>query len=76
MTAQTLSIGSKGQITLPKKIRDLFNSNTVVLEVVDSNHVVISPVSDVGGIMSNYAKKTNLTFDEVRNLAYLNSRND
>ena len=56
MTSQTLSIGPRGQITLPKKIRDLFKSNAVVLELVDNEHVMISPVLDVGGAISNYTK--------------------
>jgi bifunctional DNA-binding transcriptional regulator/antitoxin component of YhaV-PrlF toxin-antitoxin module len=76
MTSQTLSIGSRGQITLPKKIRNLFKSDAVVLELVDNDHVMISPVPDVGGAISNYIKKTDLTFEEVRNAAWLNSRNN
>ena len=43
MSSQTISIGSRGQITLPKKIRDLFKSNTIILELVDEEHVVLSP---------------------------------
>jgi bifunctional DNA-binding transcriptional regulator/antitoxin component of YhaV-PrlF toxin-antitoxin module len=62
MTSQTLSIGPRGQITLPKKIRDLFKSNAVVLELVDNEHVMISPVPDVGGAASNYTKKNRLNF--------------
>ncbi len=75
MATQTLSIGPRGQITLPKKIRNLFKSNAVVLELVDNQHVMISPVPDVGGAVSNYTKKTDLTFEEVRNSAWSNSRN-
>lgn len=75
MTSQTLSIGPRGQITLPKKIRDLFKSNAVVLELVDNEHVMISPVPDVGGAASNYTKKIDLTFEEIRNTTWLNSRN-
>jgi bifunctional DNA-binding transcriptional regulator/antitoxin component of YhaV-PrlF toxin-antitoxin module len=76
MTSQTLSIGPRGQITLPKKIRDLFKSNAVVLELVDNEHVMISPVPDVGGVISNYTKKTDLTFEEVRSAAWFDSRNN
>ena len=76
MISQTLSIGPRGQITLPKKIRTLFKSNAVVLELVDDYHVMISPVPDVGGAISNYAKKTDLTFEEVRNAAWLHSRDN
>ena len=52
MITKTLSIGSRGQITLPKKLRDLFKTNTIVLELVDNQHAVISPVPDVGGVIS------------------------
>lgn len=74
MSSQTLSIGPRGQITLPKKIRDMFKSKAVVLELVDDSHVMISPVPDVGGAISDYAKKTDLSFEEIRNVAWLNSR--
>ncbi len=76
MTSQTLSIGPRGQITLPKKIRALFKSNAVVLELVDKEHVMISAVPDVGGAISSYAKKTDLAFEEVRDAAWLSSRNN
>ena len=76
MVSQTLSIGPRGQITLPKKIRDLFKSNAVVLHLVDKDHVVISPVPEVGGSISNYAKKTNLSFEEIRNTSWFKSRDN
>lgn len=76
MNSQTLSIGPRGQITLPKKIRDLFKSNTVILELVDNEHVMISPAPDVGGAISDYNKKTDLTFEEVRNFSWINSRSN
>jgi bifunctional DNA-binding transcriptional regulator/antitoxin component of YhaV-PrlF toxin-antitoxin module len=76
MTNQTLSIGPRGQITLPKKIRNLFKNNAVVLELVDNKHVMISPVPDVGGAVSGYIKKTDLSFEEIRNSVWLNSRNN
>jgi bifunctional DNA-binding transcriptional regulator/antitoxin component of YhaV-PrlF toxin-antitoxin module len=47
MIGKTLSIGARGQITLPKKLRDLFKTNAVVLELVDDTHAMISPVPDV-----------------------------
>lgn len=74
MTTQTLSIGPRGQITLPKKVRDLFKSNTIVLELLDNEHAMISPVPDVGGSIADYAKKTDLNFEDIRNTAWLNAR--
>lgn len=76
MTSHTLSINPRGQITLPKKIRNLFNSNAVVLDLVDNQHIVMSPVPNVAGAISDYAKKTDLSFNHIRNKAWLNSRND
>lgn len=75
MISKTLSIGARGQITLPKKLRDLFKTNTIVLELVDNQHAVISPVPDVGGAISEFRKETDLSFDEIRNNAWINSRN-
>ena len=49
MISKTLSIGPRGQITLPKKLRNLFKTNTIVLELIDDTHAVIYPVPDVGG---------------------------
>jgi hypothetical protein len=37
---------------------------------------MISPVPDVGGAISNYTKKTHLTFEEIRNTSWMNSRNN
>lgn len=73
MISKTLSIGPRGQITLPKKLRDLFKTNTIVLELVDNQHAVISPVPDVGGAISEFKKETNLSFEEIRNNAWLDS---
>jgi len=75
MISKTLSIGARGQITLPKKLRDLFKTNAIVLELVDNQHAVISPVPDVGGAISEFKKETDLSFDEIRNNAWINSRN-
>jgi bifunctional DNA-binding transcriptional regulator/antitoxin component of YhaV-PrlF toxin-antitoxin module len=74
MISKTLSIGPRGQITLPKKLRNLFKTNTIVLELVDDTHAIISPVPDVGGSMAEFKKKTNLSFDQIRNQAWINSR--
>lgn len=75
MISKTLSISPRGQITLPKKLRDLFKTNTIVIEIVDDKHAIISPITDVAGAVSNYNKKTNLSFDKIRNDAWNRSRN-
>lgn len=70
MTTKTLLIGPKGQITIPKKIRDLFNTKSIKMELVDDEHAVISPVKNVGGSLSKYKKKTDLSYEEIRNIAW------
>lgn len=52
----TAKITSKGQVTIPKKIRDLLKSNTVEFELISGN-IVIKPVKSVGGSLIGYAKK-------------------
>ena len=57
-------ISSKGQITLPKAVRDRLGSNLVRL-VSDDQGVRIEPVRDVAGSLSSYAK-TYVTIEEAR----------
>ena len=57
MISKTLLISERGQITLPKKLRDLFKTNAIVLEVVDDTHAVISPIPNVAGKLSEFKKK-------------------
>ena len=49
-------ITSKGQVTIPKKIRDRLNSNVVEFKLV-KNNIVIKPVESVSGALSKYAKR-------------------
>ena len=48
-------ISSKGQITLPKPIRDKLGSNLVRI-VAGDDGVRIEPVRDLGGSLKAYAK--------------------
>jgi bifunctional DNA-binding transcriptional regulator/antitoxin component of YhaV-PrlF toxin-antitoxin module len=73
MYVSTLTISSKGQIVLPKKIREILRSNVVVLEVNEHNQLLISPVHDLGGSLSAYQKQSDLSFEEIRNQAWNDS---
>lgn len=75
MLSKTLTIGTRGQITLPKKIRDIFGGDNITIELIDEKHAIISPVEDVGGALSKYAKNCALPFDEIREIAWKKSRN-
>lgn len=57
-------ISSKGQITLPKAVRDRLGSNLVRL-VSDDTGVRIEPVRDVAGSLRRYAKAY-VTIEEAR----------
>ena len=61
-------ISSKGQVTIPKKIRDLLKSNVIKFKVID-NIIKIEPVEDVGGSLSKYAKR-NIKYQEEREKAW------
>ncbi len=51
-----VKISSKGQITIPKRIRELLGSNMVRFKVIEGK-IILEPVRDVGGIFKKYVKK-------------------
>lgn len=55
MTTAAVKITQKGQVTIPREIRDILKTNTVFFEVVDNN-VVVRAVRDAAGSLSEYAK--------------------
>ncbi len=55
MTTSAMKITSKGQVTIPKGIRKLLGTDIVTFEVVEKN-IVIRPVFDTAGSLSEYAK--------------------
>ena len=63
-----VKITSKGQITIPKEIRELLGTDMVVFKVVKGK-VLLEPVKDVGGIFKKYVKK-GLKNKEERELAW------
>lgn len=73
MYVNTLTISPKGQIVLPKKVRNFLNTNIITLEVNDNNQVIISPIHDVGGALASYKRDTNLSFQQIRDQAWNNS---
>ena len=53
--AFTVTITSKGQITIPKEIRKILDSRTVEIDVTDGE-VRIRPVKSVAGALAGYAE--------------------
>jgi len=55
MQANAFKITSKGQVTLPKNIRNILQSDVVEFEVINGD-VIIKPVKSVSGALSTYAQ--------------------
>ena len=53
---RTVKISPKGQITLPKQVREILASDLVTI-VAKEGSVTIEPVRDVGGSLSRYASR-------------------
>ena len=54
MTTAAVKITSKGQVTIPKEIREKLKANSVYFEVEDDT-VMLKPVKDAAGSLSEYA---------------------
>ncbi len=54
MTTAAVKITQKGQVTIPKEIRDKLKANAVYFEVED-DIVMVKPVRNAAGSLSEYA---------------------
>lgn len=70
MYVNTLSISSRGQIVLPKKVREILKSDVISIEVNEHDQVLISPVRDLGASLSVYQKGGSLPFEAIREQAW------
>jgi len=60
----TATITSKGQLTLPKEVRRMLDTNTVEIELLEGE-VRLKPVRDVAGALAHYARK-DVPLHEIR----------
>lgn len=67
LTITTTKITSKGQITLPKEVREFLDSDIITFEIKDNN-VMIKPINSVGASLKKYNK--NIKFDAARKAAW------
>lgn len=70
----TTKITSKGQVTIPKEIREVLNTDVVEFKLVKGN-VIIKPVMSVGGSLQKYAKKYH-SLKDTRDSVWKNVVND
>lgn len=68
---RTLKVSSRGQVTLPKTMREALGTDRVIAELVDGK-VVIEPVPELAGRFKDYAKNVppGMTWEEIREAAW------
>ncbi len=55
MATGAIKITKKGQVTIPKKIRDKLKSSAVYFDIID-DEVVVRGVKDAAGSLQQYSK--------------------
>jgi len=61
-------ITSKGQVTIPKKMREMLGSDIVRFRV-ENERIILEPVHDLGGIFKKYARG-DIPFEREREIAW------
>jgi AbrB family looped-hinge helix DNA binding protein len=74
MSTATVKITAKGQITIPRKIREHLKSETICFDI-KNNDVVLRPVGDAAGALHKYARnnKAGADFKKVKAAAWENA---
>jgi AbrB family looped-hinge helix DNA binding protein len=54
MTTAAVKITRKGQVTIPREIREKLKANAIYFDVEDDT-VIVKPVKDVAGSLSEFA---------------------
>ncbi len=65
----TAKITKKGQVTIPRKIRERLDSQIVEFDVVD-DEIIIRPVKSVAGSLRSHGKKEAVPFKEEKEKAW------
>ncbi len=71
MTTGAVKITKKGQVTIPKEIREKLKTNTIYFDVVDET-IMVKAVRDAAGALHQYAKnvKPGTTMREIKERAW------
>ena len=71
MTTAAVKITSKGQVTIPKEIREKLKASSVYFEVED-DIVMVKPVRDAAGSLSEFAGnvKPGVSMRQVKDRAW------
>jgi AbrB family looped-hinge helix DNA binding protein len=65
----TAKITQKGQVTIPRKIREKLRSEVIEFDIVN-DQIIIRPLASVAGSLAAYGKKESLPFREAREKAW------
>jgi len=72
MSTQLSTITSKGQVTIPKNIRDslhLLNGDKVEFIRNEADEIIIKPITkksnEIAGILKQYAKKETVSIEDM-----------
>ena len=71
MTTAAVKITRKGQVTIPKEIREKLKANAVYFEVED-DMVIVRPVRDAAGSLREYARnvKPGVSMKQMKDRAW------
>lgn len=71
MMTAAVKITSKGQVTIPKEIREKLKTNAVYFEMKNDT-VMVKPVRDAAGSLREYAKnaKPGISMKQMKNMAW------
>ncbi|SPJ15541.1 conserved hypothetical protein [Syntrophobacter sp. SbD2] len=71
MASASVKITKKGQVTIPKEIRERLKVTAVYFAVID-NDVVVRPVRDAAGSLSEYAEnvKPDVSMKQMKDRAW------
>ena len=71
MTTTAVKITRKGQVTIPKEIREKLKANAVYFEVED-DIVMVKPVRDAAGSLREYARnvKPGVSMKQMKDRAW------
>ena len=71
MTTSPVKITRKGQVTIPKEIRDKLKTNTVYFEIANDT-IVLKAVRDAAGSLKEYAKnvKPGTSMKQIKDRAW------
>lgn len=79
MSSSILKLSSKGQIVIPKEMRQLLPSNALLIEYDEQKqHMTLSPVKnsvDVGGSLQHYVK-TYIALEDARVIVKTKTKNE